>query len=283
MKTVIVPTDFSENAANAIRYAIEMSKLHYQKLIFVHIYSLPLINPEMGVVYDAALADSLASQYDGFLRKAVEKAYHDLGINRNLLLSELEVVESFSIAGGIDKMINKYNATAVIMGTHGATGLKKVFLGSNTVDVVKNISIPVLTVPSGASFHGLKHIGYASDFNDIENELKDIIAFAQIYQSKIHIFHIATKANAKNESELHATYKKWYTNEKYDNYTLHLVSENESQSIEEGIKKMVAQVNADLLIMFHKQRNLWQTIFSKSYTAEMVYEWQSPILVIPKK
>jgi hypothetical protein len=90
MKVIIVPTDFSDNAANAMRYAILMSKYHYFKIVFVHIYSLPFLNPEAGMVYDAGLSESMRLQADKALREHVDKVFESLGMHRNLLLSELE-------------------------------------------------------------------------------------------------------------------------------------------------------------------------------------------------
>ena len=71
MKTAIVPTDFSENAEHAIRYAILMAQEMSLKLVFTHVFSLPFIAPEAGMAYDASMIDELQSQYDKNLRDHV--------------------------------------------------------------------------------------------------------------------------------------------------------------------------------------------------------------------
>lgn len=283
MKIIIVPTDFSEPAANAAKYAILMSKLHYNKLIFVHVYSLPFLNPEAGMVYDASFSESMRLQAEKALAEHIEKVYESLGMHRNLLLSELEVVEAISLAGGIEKIHHKYNSNFVIMGTHGATGLKKFFLGSNAVDVLENTDIPVLTVPENYKFQEVKNIVYASDFNDVNAEVNEVVNFAKAYTAKVDVIHIAhDKANLKN-IEIDPLLKQWQQVNNYEKMNLHLLQTDTDTNTQTALKKLLKEIDADILVMFHKERNFWKSIFEKSTTAELVYEWTAPILTMHKK
>jgi len=283
MKTIIVPTDFSENAANAVKYAIMMSKLHYNKLIFTHVYSLPFLNPEAGMVYDASLSESLRIQADKALREHIDKVYESLGMHRNLLLSEIEVIEAISLSGGIEKMHHKYNAQLVIMGTHGATGLKKFFLGSNAVDVLENSDVPMLSIPDQCVFNEIKNVTYASDFTDIEKEIKEVLNFAKSFNAEVDVIHVAKDKGLEKIVEIDPLIKKWQEVNSCKKINLHVMQAAENEETNAAIKKLLHQINANILVMFHKDRNFWKSIFEKSTTAELVYEWSAPILSMHKK
>ncbi len=283
MKTIIVPIDFSKNADNAVEYAIRMSKMHYNKLIFMHVFSLPYLNPEVGMVYDQSFADAQRVQADKALREHIEKVYESLGMHRNLLLSELEVTEAISLSSGIEKINRKYNADFIIMGTHGATGLKKFFLGSNAVDVLDNTHIPVLTVPSHCEFKEIKNIAYCSDFSNIDNELKEVVNFAKAFSGKVDVVHIAKDNNTSTNIEVDPLIKKWQEANSYEKINLHVVQGNDNTNVDEALKSLLTQIEVDLLVMFHQQRNFWKSLFEKSTTAELVYEWTNPILTMHKK
>lgn len=282
MKVIIVPTDFSENATNALKFAIEMSKMHYNKLIFTHVYSLPFLNPEAGMVYDASFSEAMRVQAEKTMREHIEKVYESMGMHRNLLLSELEVVEAISLSSGIEKMHHKYHSNMIVMGTHGATGLKKFFLGSNAVDVLENTQIPVLSVPGHCRFNAIKNVAYATDFNKIEEELKQVVDFAKSFNSHIDVIHVAKDYENAENPDIDPLIKKWQEANKYQKINLHVMQGAEKTDVDESLKTLLGELNADVLIVFHQQRNFWKSLFEKSTSAELVYEWTNPVLTMHK-
>ena len=280
---IIVPTDFSQNAANAVKYAIQLSKMHYYKLVFLHVYSLPFLNPEAGMVYDASLSEAMKIQSEKALREHIDSVFETLGMHRNLLISELETVEAISISAGIEKLNQKYHADWIIMGTHGASGLKKFFLGSNAVDVIENVSIPVLSVPSNLEFKQIKNVSYASDFNDIDVELKLVVEFAKSFNAQVDVIHVANDKNINKNLEVDLLIKKWQSVNEYQKINLHVMQNTDKTEVDETLKMLMSQIDIDLLIVFHQHRNFWKTIFEKSVTTELVYDWSNPILTMYKK
>jgi nucleotide-binding universal stress UspA family protein len=283
MKIIIVPTDFSENAANAVKYAIQMSKLHYNKLIFMHVYSLPFLNPEAGMVYDQSYFDAMKLQAQKALNAHIEKVYESMGMHRNLLLSELEVTEAISLSSGIEKLKNKYHANMIIMGTHGATGLKKFFLGSNAVDVLENTDIPLLTIPNQSEFQEIKNIAYASDLTNIDHELKEVINFAKSFNAKIDVIHIANDDLSPTNQENDAILSNWKNVFDYQYINLHIMQAADNTNATENLTSLLNEINFDVLVMFHQHRNFWKSLFEKSATTDLVYEWTAPILTMYKK
>ncbi len=58
---------------------------------------------------------------------------------------------------------------------------------------------------------------------------------------------------------------------------------NDNTHVDEALKSLLTQIEVDLLVMFHKQRNFWKALFEKSTSSELVYEWTNPILTMHKK
>ena len=279
MKTIIVPTDFSNTAGNAIKYAIGMAKSLHTKLVFCHIYNTPYLIPEAGMVYDASFSIAIQSQAEKSLTVQIDQCYADLGMGRNLNATDIVVIDAISLSSGIEKLNHKYAAELVIMGTHGATGLKKFFMGSNTVDVIKNSKIPVLSVPQDYEFKQLIDIVYASDFTDLKIELNYVTAFAKELNAKLSVIHIAQD---KNVTEIEGLVQKWKETSGFTELSLHFLNINADSKIDDSIRNFLADFKTDLLVVFHEHRNLWKSLFEKSIASELVYEWKAPILTLYK-
>lgn len=255
MNTIIVPTDFSLNAENAIRYAIQLARQRNIKIVYAHIYSTPIITSEAGLVYVDSLSESIKQKAERTLSENIDKIYNSLGMNRNLLLSEFEVVEALTISSGLEKIIKKYKADIVIMGTHGATGLKKIFLGSNAVDVIENIDIPVLTVPGNSSYNNFSSIAYASDFKDIDTEMGAVIDFAKLFEANLNVIHIDYSKSIKDFDNISPILQKWQKQKDYDKINFHFLQSGKDSKPAEQLRSILENINTDLLIMFHKHRS----------------------------
>ena len=141
MKTILLPTDYSENANNAIHYAINLFGSDTNvKYILHHSYMVPTAgNTNLYVIIDTLRKEAL---------KSIKKVKEKLLIQFPGLLIEVRV-EHTMISEGISSAIEEEKVDTIVMGTKGATGLKEIFLGSNTVDVIDSVDIPVIVVPKG--------------------------------------------------------------------------------------------------------------------------------------
>jgi K+-sensing histidine kinase KdpD len=129
----------------------------------------------------------------------------------------------------------------------------------------------------------MNHLAYASDFKNIESELKQVVDFAAAFQADVHVIHVAQDDITQQYIEVDTLIKQWQTLTKYKRINFHLIQGSEQTPVNESLGKLINQVQADLLLVFHEQRNFWKSLFEKSIAAEIVYEWTRPILIIPKK
>src|SRR6478735_7790572 len=155
---ILVPTDFSVNAANAFKYAQAVAKDlggEITLLNVVHMQGLPAatfgIEKFMNMVEDTIRMES---------HKALDEIMATA--DKSLLITK-RVELTYSIQDCLKKIIIKEKFDLVIAGTKGATGLKKVFIGSNAAGMIDNLPVPVIVVPKDAIYHDRAHIAYVTD------------------------------------------------------------------------------------------------------------------------
>ena len=274
MEYILVPTDFSKNAFNALEYAIDVAKLFKAKIIILHTYGIP---------------SGGASSFKNISSKLKELAEEDLLSLRNAIaekgLNDNVTIEfdnlNTDIITGIRETIEINDIGLVIMGTAGASGLKELFLGSNTSEVIQNISCPIIAVPKNASFKKIENIIFATDFdmNCNSGNISLIIDFAKRLNARLTMVNIQTvKTNfAKTRDNADKFFEDCKDQLKGVNYDYHYIID---EDIANGINKAYKSNNADLLVMVKKSHGLIDYLFNKSMTKSVVSNAKLPLLTI---
>ena len=193
MKRIILPTDFSDNAYNAIRYAVKLFKDVKCTFYLLHTYTPAIYQAEyvlhspgqigLGDIYQENSLNQLNE-----LKKKVTSEFN----NKN---HTFMVHSAFNIL--VDEIVEtakKENADLVIMGTQGATGAKEIFIGTNTVHVIKRGCCPILAIPPNVEFEVPKEILFPTDFEiDYQKEqLNEIMDLSARFKSKINVMHVSS-------------------------------------------------------------------------------------------
>lgn len=196
MRTILVPTDFSDCSADAVKYAIHFAEKTERKLLFFHSNHLLIPTRSSNVAYlNAAKSDKETKLKD--LKKFIEKNYRSLKSDRNENNTKFLVRFGPSVIENITEILNEQFIDLIIIGTHGASGFRKVFVGSNTASVIEKSYCPVIAIPYKYKFKTIKTIAYASsDLNNLKTELKKIISTAQKLEASLEIFHITSNAES---------------------------------------------------------------------------------------
>lgn len=155
MKTIIAPIDFSDASANALSFAAELSKRAAARLIAVNILQKGEDEEETKNKLKSIESDL--------------KTSFGSGLNCEASLAFGNLIPT------LKKIITAQQPDLIVMGTKGASGLKKTLIGSNTVKVMANIKVPVLVIPEVARFknflaQGKNRIVLATDLDVLENE-----------------------------------------------------------------------------------------------------------------
>lgn len=272
MKTLLVPTDFSLNADKALAYATDMAKQGDFQLLLFHAYHIPFAGPFIP-------SQSIESE----LKAAQEEAEKRLrGLCAGVILGhkvKCEYAAAHSLpVDAILEACQKHKADLIIMGTKGASSLKRVLIGSVTADVVEKSLCPVLAVPEKAVFHGLKKIVYATDYHHSDLEaLKTVLEIAEYFNSAVDIVHVCdgeytveSERGLLNifESEVRKTVS-------YPNLSFNLCK---GKSIHDKLRKYSRSRTTDMLVMSTRHRTITDKLFNRSMTKKMAYHTSIPLL-----
>ena len=279
MKKILLPTDFSENSINAIRYAVQLFKdekctfhlLHAYTPAIYYIEYVPL-NPDPAGL-SASIKDNLLKNLKKIVKKLKSEfnnPNHQFKTNVAFNTLILEIKETT-----IEKSID-----FIVMGTKGATGAKEILFGSNTVHVLKNAKCPVLAIPSNFSFENPHEILFPSDYGiDFqENHVNPIIDIALNHISRVNILNVSygydlTEEQEQNRKKLEACFKN----------IAHLFHRVIDQDIPEAITMFQQKTRVNLLVMINNKHSFFENLFFKSTINQIGFHLNIPFLVIPSK
>ena len=273
MKTIIVPTDFSPIATNAMHYAIDMAKKVNASLLLLHVYQVPVSFTDTPIV--------LVSIED--LRKGAEEQVAHLKTEvEHFTSGSLKVYTETrlgNVADELENLCNKINPFAVVMGTKGASGVERILFGSNTLTAIRHLTWPVICVPPGKTFgDGIKKIGFACDFKDVVKTTPThyIVDFVREFNAELDVLNV----------DYHNKHFKPETPEQ--SALLHTMLEEagpvyhfiEHADIEDGINEFAEKNNIDLIITIPKKHRLLEGVFKPSSTKQLVYQSHVPVMCV---
>lgn len=269
MKTILVPTDFSECAKHALDYAHTIAKKTKAKIILLHIVQSPNHSSSLSEV----------PYMMGFLNKTKKKMK---SLISSLKASEIEITDVVE-TGDVSKTINlaskKHKADLIVMGTHGAKGMNEVFIGSNASHVVRDAEIPVLTVNDGKQNTEINNIVFATDFTEETNLVFPFIKyFAGIFGAKIHLLKIVTDSDLTELLEAKKESKKFKDENNFDEYPVQIIHHLTSK--DKGIRRFAELIHADMIALGTHGRHGLSRFFKGSVAENMVNHAVLPVLTV---
>lgn len=273
MKTILVPTDFSKVADNAIEYAAGLSSALKARLVLLHVYHPPVVASEVPAVIptlEEVEKDSLEA-----LKKIEKKLQEKHGFS---LTIESRCRCGFA-ADEVEEFANKYNADLVVMGMHGAGYVSEKLIGSVTSAVMHKLKRPVLGVNMKAGFSSLKKIVFAADYNQIPEKktLEPLKMIAGIFGSHIHILNILP------EQVSNPTVSRAIEGIKLENefqgieHSFHYV---ESQDVVAGINEFSEEMKADLIVMVPRKHSFFHNLLHEPNTKKLAFHAHMPVLAL---
>lgn len=276
MKKILVPTDFSEQADYALEAASQLARKYDSEIYLLHLLELPeqFIDP-------ASTGSNQVPEAIFFMRKAHEKFEK---VKQREILNGIPVYEAVIFKEtfkGILDVGKKNDCDLIVMGSHGASGLKEVFIGSNTEKVVRNSDIPVLVIKEKTDILNTKSLVFASDFvPNVKKSFEEATKFAEKIGAKIHLVYINTANKFKTTEQLEKKMDKFLEGVDFKDYTLNVYN---AESIEKGILKFSAKMNADLIgISTHGRKGLAHFL-NGSISEDLVNHAKTPVVTFKIK
>jgi nucleotide-binding universal stress UspA family protein len=273
MKTLIVPTDFSPIATNALHYAVDMAKSINASITLIHIYQVPVSFTDTPIV--------LVSVDE--LRKSAEERVKKLKAEVEHLTSGLIKVYAETRLGNVvdevENICSKLNPFAVVMGTKGATGLERALFGSNTLTAIKHLNWPVICVPPGKTYgNGIKKIGFACDFKNVVDTTpaKKIIEIVKVFGAELFVLNVDYENRSFNvDTPEQSVLLHTLLSEVDPSY--HFI---QHKDIEDGINEFAEKNNLDLIIAIPKKHKLLSALFKASSSKQLVFQSHMPVMCV---
>ena len=278
MKHILLPTDFSDNSWNAIKYAIKLFKNEACVFHLLNTYTPIIYNVEYVLGYPAqfGLGDAIRNTSQENLKELVGKIAEEFPNNLN---HKFETLARFdTLISGIKEFMSKHTAHVIVMGTQGATGAKEVLFGSNTVHVFKEIKCPVIAIPSDFEYENPHEVLFPTDLevNYKDTELSLLKEIAESHNSRINAMHVSTgyeltEAQISNKLELESMFK---------NISF-LFHELNSMDVTDAINQFQIKTKINLLAMINNKHSFFENLFFQSKLKQIGFHLNIPFLVIP--
>jgi nucleotide-binding universal stress UspA family protein len=269
---IVLLTDFSPLSKLAIHYALKMaSKLDAEFNIFsiVRVDGLPKSNMRLKQL-EKTLMDVAEEEGKNLLKELKSKTNFPI---------QFKAVRAHTVSDFVKRYTEKNYTNLVVMGSQGASQLKKATFGGTTVSVIDSIYSPVLAIPKLAEFKEFKHVVYATDLKNVQKELDLLIPFAKIFNSYIHVVHVVSMIDKKVEAQKTAA-EEAIKKTGYTNIDFKLVIDD---NIPESIDHFIREKKADLLTTFTHELSLYEKLFGLSVTRKLAYQGTIPLLTFKRK
>jgi len=272
MKRILVPTDFSAQAENALKVAAQLARRFDGEIFLLHMLELPLqlVDPVSG-----SGTQNLPEAI--FFMKLAKKKFREL-INEPYLKDIIvhDTVEFHQAFDGIMEVSKEHNCDLIVMGSHGSSGLKEVFIGSNTEKVVRNSTIPVLVIKNEHEEFDINNFVFATDCN-LENKhtLNKAIQFANKIDAHLHLLYVNTANNFKTTLEAKNCLEDFVKGEDLNHHTLNIYND---VTVEKGVLNFAKSINAGLIgISTHGRKGLAH-FFNGSISEDLVNHANRPVV-----
>lgn len=281
MKNILIPTDFSENAWNATCYAIALFQDEECVFHLLNTYTPAIASSRfMAASINGGLLENGAHQCS---QNGLDKVLKRIKATFDLPHHSFKTISSFCmLIDEVREIVKECQIDLVVTGTKGASGLEEVFMGSNTVRIIKAVKhCPVLAVPRHFDFRTPDEIAFATDFNRFytQSELEPMLEMAKTFKAVIRIVHVQYEIKALTElQQFNLNMLRKYLGE-CEHY-VHTVSE--LNSVSKTLEVFTQELDIHLLAMLNYQHSYMEQITREPFVKKVAFHTQIPLLVIPE-
>ncbi len=271
MKKILVPLDFSDCSDNALKNAIRLAERMNMELILMHSYTVPAAMAEHApgaLIQELELAEMKAKNEFANL----EERFPDLAD-----VKYQESVEGGMLLDNVKGLVKANDVAFIVMGTHGASGLQRVLLGSNAYSIMKHVKCPVIAIPDGADITKMKHIALGGDYKSIPGHdcIQPLIDLTKALYAELHVIHIdQDKELDHDEMDIARGLDKYLKSVKH---SFHFKNDYD---VEEGLLSFVKEQNVGLLAMISRHHSFLDRLSHGSETKRMMMDIPMPLMIL---
>ncbi|WP_425391132.1 universal stress protein [Ekhidna sp.] len=275
MKKIVVPIDFSEQASHALNFAIAFNEKVKGEIILVNVLEVPVGHLSFTGEVNTS---GMEAFYTGEYIKASESKLEEWSKRVIDAGQQVSVHMKFGNAfTSISKMIAEENASWIIMGSKGASGLREVFIGSNAERMIRHAECPVIIIKGETHLKDIKSMAFASDLSAeqdlIAHKAKDI---QEMLGLNMHVVKVKTPYNWLEESQVQKRLEQFAERNSLKDYTISTI---EADFVDQGAVKFADDVNAGMIVMGTHGKKGIAHLIGGSITEDVVNESKKPIVV----
>lgn len=279
MKTILVPTDYSASAKNAALYAVNLaSQLQVQNIILYNAYQAPPVITENAVTPTAATPFFDIDMLRDISNTGMKNFKNSIESFCPPGLKIEERTEFAALDNDVNHLCEKTGADLIVMGITGTSKIEEVLIGSTALSVVKNTKVPVIIVPSDASYTSIKNVMLACDYKKVAETtpVQPIKSILDATKAALHIVNIyksdkeITSAKTYQQELLHSLLKE-YGPEFHFEYNEDFIT---------GINDFVEANNIDLIITIPKKHGFFEGLFTERHIKKLAFHSQVPLMYI---
>lgn len=273
MKKIIVPVDFSEHSEYALEAASMLAKKNNAEILALHM--LEISNAVMNKVDGMKQMESL------FFLKLAEKRFEEF-LNKNYLkgIKVTPIIKHFKVFSEVNDVAKEHEADLIVMGSQGASGLKEVFIGSNTEKVVRHSDIPVLIIKHNPILMDFENVVFACDFS--EDAIEQYIRAKEMVEklgSKMHLVYVNLPSSRfKSSSEIEKLVASFLRKAEGSLEKMKEVNYVNDYTIEQGILNFSNLIGADLIAVATHGRKGISHFFEGSISEDIANHSTLPVM-----
>ncbi|WP_236978335.1 universal stress protein [Membranihabitans maritimus] len=267
MRTVFLPTNFSEKSRNAMKYACDLFHEEPMHFVLLHAYDIPYQPNEIMV---SSLLENMKEDVE------IKLKAEEVRLQEMIQHPDSQITKKLGIGSVVDvvKFNEDLDADFIVVGIKGDREIREFLVGSNTEQIIKSTDVPVLVIPNGTKYSKYKNIVYGSDLKSVKDEsIAPMIRLLERTEANLSVVHIGELSDEEKDVSLKELDK--LLGERMTSFI-----QFESDEIIKGLERCVDQTKADLLVLVDRKRNFFQRIFHKSVTKSIGMRTHVPLLVL---
>ena len=276
MRTILIPTDFSDNAMNAVRFALELFK--YEKCVFyiMHAYQDDIYSDDLLITRETLdeitkiTKEKSKAQLEAILTEIQKISpnprhrYTSISSN-NILIDEA------------DKIVVEKNVDVILMGTRGKTNDRKLTFGSQTLQVLKYVQCPVLAIPENYKYTQPKHVLFPTNYliPYKRRELKLLCEMLSPFRATIDVIYVSKSNKLSIRQEDNQAFMKEALCKNEINFKT-----IDNKNIIEAIHDYINEFPIDMLVMVNTRHSFLENILYQSSIDKLSLELKIPFLAM---
>lgn len=278
MKKILVLTDFSDQAENALHVATQIAQKNEGAIFLLHV--IPVIAPVELISSKSSVEASIEEKYMEYVRESAQDRLKKLQ-GKYTSTAMQTIISEGDLFKVTRQFLEENEVDLIVMGTTGASGLDEVLVGSNTEKIVRHSKAPVLSLRREVEDFQLKKIVFATTLKEDQVEALKVVQKVQnLFDASLDLLFINTPYYFLETNEMEERAAKLAEQTDLKNYKVVAYS---SVHEELGIQKYTDSIGADLVALATHQRKGISRYFWGSITEDAVNHMTRPILSIALK